>query len=205
MGPALHPATARRLSCDTGLVVSHHAAAPTSPARTGIPHSRLGGALNLGRRRRLASRAQLRALWDRDHGCRFPGCERRRYLHAHHIRHWADGGRTDLDNLVLLCGQHHRLLHEGEYTLTLHGDVVTIHDDAGRALPTVPAPEATDQVQRPRLAIVPRPDAPPDALPLDPVDGGPLDLEYAVGVVAERWQLRRAQPRRAQPRRAQPR
>jgi hypothetical protein len=55
-----------------------------------------------------------RALELRDRGCRFPGCGSR-FTDAHHVRHWADGGPTQLDNLVLLCGTHHRLLHEGGF------------------------------------------------------------------------------------------
>lgn len=191
MGPALHPSTARRLCCDTGLLLSLHKA--TRGARThltAMPNARPGGALNLGRRRRLASKAQLRALWDRDHGCRFPGCERRRYLHAHHIRHWADGGPTDLDNLVLLCGQHHRMLHEGEYGIALNGAAITVYDRAGRALPTVPNWPDLDLSSTTSVPGAGTSARPGDRLPLDPVNGGPLDLEYAVGVVAGRWQLR---------------
>lgn len=197
MGPALHPATARRLCCDSGLVLSLH---EESEGRRGVrvmPNARIGRTLSLGRRRRQPSRALLRALWDRDHGCRFPGCERRRYLHAHHIRHWADGGPTDLDNLVLLCGQHHRLLHEGEYSLTLRGDIVTIYDNLGRRVPPVPllpplaepdqVSEQLSELGAANLSATSH--QPGDPLPLDPVNGGTLELEYAVGVVAERWQL----------------
>jgi hypothetical protein len=54
-----------------------------------------------------------RAIRARDAGCRFPGCTRQRHLDAHHIQHWADGGPTQLKNLVALCRQHHRLVHEG--------------------------------------------------------------------------------------------
>ncbi|WP_420110858.1 DUF222 domain-containing protein [Pseudactinotalea sp.] len=93
MGPALHPATARRLCCDSGLVLSLHDESERRRGARVVPNARIGRTLSLGRRRRQPSRALLRALWDRDHGCRFPGCERRRYLHAHHIRHWA-GGRS---------------------------------------------------------------------------------------------------------------
>jgi len=58
-----------------------------------------------------------RALWARDKGCRFPGCGRKRYVHAHHIVHWSKGGETSLANLMLLCSKHHALLHEGGFTI----------------------------------------------------------------------------------------
>jgi hypothetical protein len=67
------------------------------------------------------STALRRALWSRDRGCSFPGCRHARYVDAHHIQHWADGGDTDLDNLRLLCTYHHTLVHEGGFT---------IHEDA---------------------------------------------------------------------------
>lgn len=187
-GRRLHPATARRLCCDSRLVLSLHEESDGRPSVSRVtPNARIGRTLSLGRRRRQPSRALLRALWDRDHGCRFPGCHRRLYLHAHHIRHWADGGATDLDNLVLLCGQHHRLLHEGAYTLTLRGDQVSIHDHLGRLLPAVPAgPEPGELLVEIGAAGSARAD---DRLPLDPVNGGPLDLEYAVSTVAGRWEL----------------
>lgn len=54
----------------------------------------------------------------RDRSCRFPGCGARRHLHAHHVRHWADGGRTDVANLVLVCGYHHRFVHERGWQVT---------------------------------------------------------------------------------------
>jgi hypothetical protein len=56
-----------------------------------------------------------RALRSRDDGCRFPGCTHDRFVDAHHIRHWANGGETSLDNLALLCRRHHRLVHEGGF------------------------------------------------------------------------------------------
>ena len=58
-----------------------------------------------------------RALRSRDHGCRFPGCTHDRFVDAHHIHHWANGGETSLDNLVLLCRRHHRLVHEGGFSV----------------------------------------------------------------------------------------
>jgi hypothetical protein len=56
-----------------------------------------------------------RALGARDGGCRFPGCTNTRFVDGHHIKHWADGGETSLDNLVLLCRHHHHLVHEGGF------------------------------------------------------------------------------------------
>jgi hypothetical protein len=71
-----------------------------------------------GRRHRKVPRRLRRAVLRRDgHRCRFPGCEHRGWLHTHHIEHWVDGGATDLANLVLLCGYHHRLVHEGGWTV----------------------------------------------------------------------------------------
>ena len=65
-----------------------------------------------GARRVRFPPAIRRALNARDARCRFPGCTAR-HCDAHHITHWADGGGTSLDNLLLLCRRHHRLVHEG--------------------------------------------------------------------------------------------
>lgn len=68
-----------------------------------------GGILGYGRTRRVASPGQRAALASRDGGCCFPGCDHPpNWCQAHHVLGWADGGRTDVDNLVLLCGFHHR-------------------------------------------------------------------------------------------------
>ena len=69
----------------------------------------------MGRRTRAIPPAMRRALHIRDRGCRFPGCPSTHRLHGHHVRHWAKGGETSLDNLVLLCPFHHRLVHEGGF------------------------------------------------------------------------------------------
>ncbi|MDP8955359.1 MAG: HNH endonuclease, partial [Actinomycetota bacterium] len=71
-----------------------------------------GDVLRVGRLRRNPPRWMMRALKHRDRECRFPGCGTRRYLQAHHIRHWDQGGPTELDNLVLVCFFHHKLVHE---------------------------------------------------------------------------------------------
>ncbi|MEV7097429.1 DUF222 domain-containing protein [Amycolatopsis sp. NPDC051045] len=79
--------------------------------------------LNLGRLRRLISAGLRRALFLRDRGCAFPGCHRPpRHCQGHHIRHWADGGPTDLNNLVLMCAHHHRLLHRSGWEVRIAVD-----------------------------------------------------------------------------------
>ncbi len=97
-GPGLHEATIKRLTCDASLV-AHRTDADGNP-------------LDVGRKTRTVPTALRRALQRRDRGCRFPGCTQHRFVDAHHVRHWADGGATNLDNLVLLCRRHHRSVHE---------------------------------------------------------------------------------------------
>lgn len=105
-GPALAPETARRLGCDAALT--------RIIERDGKP-------LTVSRRTRTIPPALKRALRSRDHCCRFPGCTNTRYLHAHHIHHWARGGPTAIGNLVALCSYHHRLVHEGGFQVELVG------------------------------------------------------------------------------------
>jgi hypothetical protein len=95
-----------------------------------------GAPLDVGRKRRTVSMPLKRALWARDRGCSFPGCHNTRYVDAHHLRHWADGGETKLDNLALLCSHHHRLLHEGGFTARrdAHGELSFRRRD-GRVIP----------------------------------------------------------------------
>ncbi|MEU7587405.1 DUF222 domain-containing protein [Micromonospora sp. NPDC049230] len=108
-GPHLTPAAVRRLACDAAIL----------PAVLGGA----GQVLDVGRQRRLVTGPLRRALVLRDGGCAFPGCDRPpRWCAAHHIRHWADGGPTSLDNAVLLCGHHHRHLHQAEWAVRLGGD-----------------------------------------------------------------------------------
>jgi len=100
-GPGVSAETSARLSCDASVVVMHE--------------DRDGNLLNIGRKSRSIPPALRRALKFRDGGCRFPGCTAKRFVDGHHIRHWSGGGETRLDNLVLLCRHHHRLVHEGGY------------------------------------------------------------------------------------------
>jgi hypothetical protein len=94
------PEMARRLACDAKVsrVITEGASRP----------------LDVGRSTKVVPPALRRALTVRDRGCRFPGCGRPpSWCDAHHVVHWADGGDTALDNLVLLCRPHHRAIHRG--------------------------------------------------------------------------------------------
>jgi hypothetical protein len=95
-----------------------------------------GNPLDVGRKRRTVTTALRRALWARDRHCTFPGCHNRCYVDGHHIQHWADGGKTTLENLMLLCTQHHTLLHEGGFKVRREstGEMYFERPD-GRAIP----------------------------------------------------------------------
>jgi 5-methylcytosine-specific restriction endonuclease McrA len=95
-GTTLAVETVRRLTCDASLVR--------------MLENSEGEPLDVGRKTRSIPPAIRRAIRARDAGCRFPGCTHQRYLDAHHVQHWADGGPTQLKNLVSLCRQHHRII-----------------------------------------------------------------------------------------------
>ncbi|GGP42165.1 HNH endonuclease signature motif containing protein [Saccharothrix coeruleofusca] len=131
-GAHLSAAQARHLACDAKII-------PVV----------LGGAsevLDLGRTRRTVSVAQRRALHARDRGCAFPGCPRpAKWCDAHHVVHWADGGPTDLDNLLLLCRLHHSLVHHSRWRITITGGV-----------PVFIPPRHIDPAQQPRQNLLHR-------------------------------------------------
>jgi Domain of unknown function (DUF222)/HNH endonuclease len=147
-GSALAPETARRLACDASLV-------------------------RRGRKTRAIPRALLRALRARDRGCRFPGCENRRFLDGHHVHHWAKGGPTTLGNLVLLCRHHHRLVHEGGWHVDRR---LRFYDRWGEpfpAVPRLPRGQPDELIERTRdLGI--------HAGTCEPGTGEPLDVAAAV-------------------------
>jgi len=95
---------------------------------------RNGQPIGAGRSTRTINRRLRRALEHRDRCCVIPGCGATRGLHAHHIRHWEDGGPTELDNLVLLCPHHHRLHHQGGITVTGPADRLVVTDTDGEHL-----------------------------------------------------------------------
>jgi Domain of unknown function (DUF222) len=101
-GPRVSAETSRRISCDASLVR--------------ILDDEKGEPLSIGRKSRVIPPAIRRALKARDDGCRFPGCTHKHFIDGHHIKHWANGGETSMENLVQLCRFHHRLVHEGGFS-----------------------------------------------------------------------------------------
>ena len=95
-----------------------------------------GETLSVGRKTRTIPPAIRRALQRRDKGCCFPGCSCSRFVDAHHIRHWADGGETSMSNLALLCRRHHRMVHEEGFAIHSRADGrIYFTDPQGQHLP----------------------------------------------------------------------
>ncbi|MCZ2849588.1 HNH endonuclease signature motif containing protein [Modestobacter sp. VKM Ac-2978] len=182
-GPPLTPAQVRRMACEAALTVVVE--------RNGQP-------LALGRRRRLATVTQRRALLARDGGCARPGCTETRIerLHAHHLTPWRLGGRTDVSAMVLLCDVDHGLVHDEGLVLDRRGRELVAHDRAGQRVwgPADPAfadglPAREAASSRPLLTLVPDA-ALPDAWP---AGGERMDLGHVVwALLAHREHLRRA-------------
>ena len=107
-GPSMAAETARRFACDASVV---H-----------LTENEDGEPLNVGRKTRTISAPLRRVLNARDKGCRFPGCANKRYIDAHHVVHWANGGETKPSNLVSLCRFHHRAVHEGGFRIEMLDD-----------------------------------------------------------------------------------
>ena len=159
--------TARRIACDAGTVRMTH---------------RSGQVLNVGRKTRTIPPPIRRALEFRDQGCRFPGCTLK-HCDAHHIVHWADGGETKLSNLVLLCRRHHRLLHEGGFTVRMsEGGAVQFLLPRGKPLERCPAPppigldgarELVEYLENAGILITGT-----ESMPA--WDGRPMDLHYVM-------------------------
>jgi hypothetical protein len=102
----LTAAEARRIACDAH-VLPAVMGGDSKPLDVGVPS--------------YVTPAHIRrGLVLRDRGCAFPSCDRPAgACDAHHIREWLQGGPTQLDNLVLLCQYHHRLIHRSEWTVKL--------------------------------------------------------------------------------------
>jgi hypothetical protein len=163
-GPAISVSTAQMLACTAAL--------------SWMRHGDAGEILALGRRRRKPSSAIRRAARERDHGrCRYPGCESRR-VDLHHIQHWVNGGRTDLDNLISLCPFHHQVVHDRGYLIAAAPPGgFAFYRPGGTLLPASPAlPEPEGSISTAHDA-----DVTPETI-IPPWYGERLDLDYAIAV-----------------------
>lgn len=144
------------------------------------PHSDV---LDLGRSRRLVTPRQCQALKLRDGDmCGYPGCRKHDGLEAHHVRHWLYGGKTGLDNLIMLCKPHHLAHHEGEFAIQSLGKGRFRFFRRHRELPRWVDPS------RLITTLVPIEDehahvAPDAATPK--WDGSKMDREWAINLTAE--------------------
>lgn len=130
-GTLLGIETLRKLCCDADLI----------PTVLGTDSQ----VVDVGMTKRLFTRAQRRILWQRDHGCTYPGCDAPpAWTKAHHVKHWADGGPTDLNNAALLCQRHHTFVHERR----LIAEVRQRPDDTGRYVIWDLAPGSYDRALR---------------------------------------------------------
>jgi hypothetical protein len=164
-GPSVAGETARRLACDASLVA--------------IVENGQGEPLNVGRRTRTIPPAIRRALNVRDRGCRFPGCTFKRHVDGHHVKHWAHGGETKLDNLVTLCRFHHRQVHEGRVEVNILDDgAFRFTRPDGQSFDSL-APAASEWV--PEIRITP-------STAVTRWQGEALDVGYAVA-----WMMSRAE------------
>jgi hypothetical protein len=162
-GPSMSAETARRLSCDASVVA--------------LVENADGEPLSAGRKTRTISAPLRRALNSRDRGCRFPGCANSRYVDAHHIVHWANGGETKPSNLTSLCRFHHHAVHEGGYRIDILDDgALRFVKPNGRAI------DASNCKQPPgdwtRLTAEPH-------TPLTRWKGDRMDLDLAVDVLLQ--------------------
>ena len=139
-GPIVAGQAALRMACDCNaeLVVD---------GPDGVP-------IGVGRRSRQVPGWLWRGLKHRDQSCRFPGCVRRRCVHAHHIKHWLDGGPTDKQNLVLLCWHHHRLVHEGGWSVKGDPDRwLDFVNPRGEILTSLPPPPVETELREDLLGL----------------------------------------------------
>ncbi len=117
--------TSRRLACDAQVVE--------------VLEDEQGNVLDVGRKSRKITEPLARALKKRDRTCTFPGCNRTRHLHAHHIEHWINGGETNLRNLTLQCNRHHHQVHEGGFTVEGTGDAPVFRNPRGEIMEASPS------------------------------------------------------------------
>ena len=119
--------TVRRLACDATVIVALD--------------DDVGHTMYEGRARRFPTDSQRREIMRRDRHCRFPGCANVTFTNVHHIKPWGSGGRTDLENLVLMCQHHHYRLHSSGWSMTGNAnEELTFVAPTGRVMTSRPSP-----------------------------------------------------------------
>jgi len=190
-GPALPDGLRRYLGCD---------------ATARVVYEVKGCPVSVGRATKVVPDRTRVVVEDRDRGCRVPGCERKRWLHIHHVVHWEDGGPTDTANLLALCGAHHRLHHQGRLGITGDADQphgIVFADHRGRVLASNGRPVPPGD---PPLVAAARLGIPEGAW--DHPLGERIDSRWVYfnepRVTRPRASAERAEPERAEPERAEP-
>lgn len=159
-GSPLSANAARRLGCDAEVV--------TVTERNGLP-------IDVGRNQRMVTGKQRLALELRDRFCLFPGCGvPARRTEAHHYEHWAFGGETNLNNLMLLCGFHHRRHHDGAYRIRKLANGFVFERNDGRSI-RPPARDPVTLEKDPRIS---------PHTPVSEWGGARMDFDYAISVFA---------------------
>jgi Domain of unknown function (DUF222)/HNH endonuclease len=101
----------------------------------------VGHTMYEGRARRFPNDAQRREVMRRDRHCRFPGCTNVTFADVHHIVPWKPTGRTDLDNLALVCRHHHGVVHRNGWSMTGNAnEELTVVGPTGRVMVSRPSP-----------------------------------------------------------------
>ncbi|HUI03591.1 MAG TPA: DUF222 domain-containing protein [Acidimicrobiales bacterium] len=126
-GELISGETVRRIACDSTIILA--------------VDDDVGHTMYEGRARRDPTETQRREIVRRDRHCRFPGCTNVTFTNVHHITPWKPDGRTDLDNLALLCDHHHHRVHSREWTMSGNAnEELTFVGPSRRVMTSRPSP-----------------------------------------------------------------
>lgn len=179
-GPELRSAEREEIECAASVRAIGHG--PGEQFVTGS--RRTGPVIWWGRKRRVPNAALVQTILMRDRCCRAPGCGRTRFLHIHHVKPWSQGGTTDPDNLILLCGAHHRALHHGAFGIEALGQQrFAFRGTHGGLLVTAPLHAASRDWQA---------DLKVENDGVTTKGGGRCNFGYATEVIYANWRVERS-------------
>ena len=126
-GGLIDSETVQRIACDATIAIA--------------VDDDVGHTMYEGRAQRFPTQAQRREVMRRDRHCRFPDCTNKTFTNVHHIVPWEPEGRTDLDNLALMCLYHHHLVHSEGWTMSgnANGELTFVGPTA-RVMTSRPSP-----------------------------------------------------------------